>query len=118
MSFIKPKVNDLVINPKTNKPVKVGGRVWLKLVKEGIIANYYEDDNELYDVNNGDDVNEIIDEINKELPINQHAVRGRGKYADKIVKRHKQPNTKDITKHTAKITANKLKNRDLYEDLI
>jgi hypothetical protein len=34
------------------------------------------------------------------------------------VKRNKQPNTKDITKHTAKITAKKLKNRDLYEDLV
>ena len=25
-----------VINPKTNRPVKIGSKVWLKLVKKGL----------------------------------------------------------------------------------
>ena len=36
--------NDYIINPKTNRPVKVGSRVWRDLVKEGIVSSQnYQD---------------------------------------------------------------------------
>ena len=36
-----------------------------------------------------ENLEEKIEEINRDLPTNQQAVRGRGKYAGKIVKRNK-----------------------------
>ena len=31
-----PRKNDIIINPKTNRPIKVGGRAWKNLVNEGV----------------------------------------------------------------------------------
>jgi len=111
------KKGEIIINPKTQRPVKVGGRIWLKLVREGLLVGECKDDNEIYTVQEEDNIEQKIQEFNKSLPPNQHAVRGRGKYANKIVKRHKQPNIIDTTKHTVKTTARKIKDRDVYEDL-
>lgn len=81
---------DYVKNPKTNRPVKIGSRIWRELVKEGLIASQnLEDDKELYELKPSDDALEIIGDLDKELPHNVQAVRGRGKYAGKIVKRDK-----------------------------
>ena len=112
-----PKKGDVIINPKTQRPVKVGSRTWLKLVREGIVEGKYSDPKEIYTLQDGDDEDELINKFNQSLPPNQHAVRGRGKYANKIVKRHKQPNTETTSRYTVKTTARKLKNRDVYEDL-
>ena len=111
------KKNDIIINPKTSRPVKVGSRVWLKLVKEGLVEGQYADPNELYEIKEDDDEDEVISNLNKQLPITQQAVRGRGKYANKIVKRNRQPTTKQTATATIKATARKLKNPEVYEDL-
>ena len=108
---------DIVINPQTQRPIKVGGRIWLKLVREGLLVGECKDDNEIYTIQEGDDVDEKIKELDKSLPLNVHSVRGRGKYANKIVKRHKQPSTTETSRYTVKTTARKLKNREVYEDL-
>ena len=81
---------DIVINPKTSRPVRVGSRVWLTLVREGLVDGHYSDPKELYTVKDENDCDEKIDELNQQLPINQQAVRGRGKYKNKIVKRVQQ----------------------------
>ena len=112
-----PKKGDLIINPKTSRPVKVGGRAWLNLVREGLVSGQHQDPNELYELKEDDNVEEKIQELNKELPINQQSVRGRGKYKNKIVKRNKQPSTREITQHTARKTAHKLKDKKVYEQL-
>jgi len=112
-----PKKGDLVINPKTSRPIKVGSRVWLTLVKEGLLAGFYQDTHQLAEVKDGENVDEKIQELNKNLPINQQAVRGRGKYANKIVKRSKPPSTRDTIKHTARTTAKKIKDPEVYEQL-
>ena len=40
-----------VINPKTNRPIVVGGRVYMKLLREGLIENpNIKDDNILFAV--------------------------------------------------------------------
>lgn len=112
-----PKKGDVIINPQTQRPVKVGSRTWLKLVREGIVEGKYSDPKEIYTLQDGDNEDELINKFNQSLPPNQHAVRGRGKYANKIVKRHKQPNTETTSRYTVKTTARKLKNREVYEDL-
>ncbi len=112
-----PKKNDIIINPKTQRPIRVGSRVWLNLVKEGLVDGHYQDPNELYEIKEGDNVEEKIKEIDRDLPITVQSVRGRGKYNNKIVKRRKQPSTKDTIKHTARHTARKIKNPEIYDDL-
>ena len=112
-----PKKGDVIINPKTQRPIKVGSRVWLKLVKDGLVAGHYTDPNEIYEVKEGDNEDELIQQFNKTLPPNVHSVRGRGKYANKIVKRNKQPSTRATTQHTVRTTARKLKDPEVYEQL-
>ena len=112
-----PMKGTIIINPQTQRPVKVGSRTWLKLVREGLVEGKYSDPKEIYTVQEGDDEDELINKFNQSLPPNQHAVRGRGKYANKIVKRHRQPNTETTSRYTVKKTAQKIKNREVYEDL-
>ena len=104
------KKGDIVINPKTQRPVRVGSRTWNKLVKEGIFEGRYSDPNELadkYEEIPDEQLKLKINEINKKLPKGTHAVRGRGKYAGKIVKRNKQPTPREMSEYMAK-TASRL----------
>ena len=89
-----PVKGQIIINPQTSRPVKVGGRTWLKLVKDGLVEGTYSDPNEICDIVEGDNVKEKIEEINRNLPNNVQGVRGRGKYAGKIVKRSKSVKTR------------------------
>jgi hypothetical protein len=95
-----------VINPKTNRKIKIGSRKWRELVSDGIITETgVQDKNVLHDFKNDSnfkgemtDNMKIMEEMminkkNKQLPNNMHAVRGRGKYKDKIVKRRKMHDT-------------------------
>ena len=41
-----PKKGDIIINPNTQRPIRVGGRSWLKLVKEGLVSGHYTDEME------------------------------------------------------------------------
>ena len=81
---------DYVKNPHTNRPVKVGSRMWRTLVKEGSLsAENFVDEKELYALKPNEDPTQIIKELNKTLPRNKQAVRGRGMYEGKIVKKDK-----------------------------
>ena len=97
--------NDIVLNPLTQRPIKVGGRVWLKLVRDKVIEGVHMDDNVLSSIEEGEEVDTQINKLDKLLPQNQHAVRGRGKYAGKLVKRHTRPSTKSVKRNTVKIAA-------------
>ena len=100
--------NKYVTNPKTGRAVKVGNRAWLSLVKEGLISGEYQDPNELdiiQDKDTEEQINEKIKELNKELPSTVSAVKGRGKYKGKIVKRNKQMSYQDIVKQTSKLAS-------------
>jgi hypothetical protein len=112
-----PAKGSIIINPKTSRPVKVGSRTWLKLVKEGLVDGLYTDPNELYNVQEGDNVEEKIEMINKELPLNQQSVRGRGKYAGKIVKRNKQPTLRETAQYTAKVASRAVADPEVLEQL-
>ena len=45
-----PRKGDIIINPNTSRPIKVGGRSWLKLVKEGVLEGRYSDPNEITNI--------------------------------------------------------------------
>ena len=111
-----------VINPKTNRPIVVGGRVYMKLLREGVIENpNIKDDNILYEVEQEQEYEpepeqpqeQEIDELPEplqlersesvinELPEHQQAVRGRGRYKNKIVRRNKQLKPAEIHKQVA-----------------
>ena len=98
-----PKKGDIIINPSTSRPIKVGGRSWLKLVKEGVVSGHYTDPKKLAPI--GDNPNKQIEEINKTLPKGVQAVRGRGIYKDHLTTRNKQPDTADVTKYTAQMAS-------------
>lgn len=103
---------DYMRSPTSGRPILVGGRVWLNLVKEGIIANDYVDEKDLGPA----PVDPIefakkVKEINKTLPIGTHAVRGRGKYDGKLVRRNKQPNVRDVQEYTSKLASRIVKRK-------
>ena len=109
------KKGDIIINPNTSRPVKVGSRTWLGLVKKGLVSGHYTDPRELAtvpDEYHDDDqyVENKIKEINKTLPRNTQGVRGRGKYKNKIVSRNTQPSSMDISKYTAQIASRAVSN--------
>ena len=45
-----PRKNDIIINPKTNRPIRVGSHVWKQLAKDGLVNNHYEDPKILYNL--------------------------------------------------------------------
>jgi hypothetical protein len=100
---------EYVTNPKTGRALKVGSRVWINLVKEGILKDVsYQDPQvfeEVHEEDSEQDVDVKIQTINRRLPKNQQAVRGRGKYANKIVKRNTTPSVKDVVHYTARKSA-------------
>lgn len=121
MTSSTPKKGDLIINPSTQRPVKIGSRTWLNLVKKGLVEGRYSDPNELYEIKEPTEIEGKIEELNKTLPRDQQAVRGRGKYKNKIVRRQKRPNPQELTEYTAKTAARTIAknvdNLDSYDDL-
>ena len=113
-----PRKGDIIINPKTSRPIKVGGRSWLKLVKEGVLEGRYSDPNEITNIDDEGDIEDQIRNANNDLPNGYQAVRGRGRYKGKIVKRKQQPNTAEVIRHTAR-TASKTfsDNYDNFSDM-
>ena len=118
-----PKKNDYMINPLTKRNIRVGSRIWINLVKDGVIQGQYSDDNilaETEELSNLDDdtITDKINELNESLPIGVRAVKGRGRYENKIVKRHSQITHQDMAKSTAKKTSKILsKNLEELSDL-
>lgn len=95
------KKGDLINNPNTGRAVRVGSTTWVKLLKKGLVDDVV-DENILFRELPEDEMEEKIKEINQKLPEGTQAVRGRGKYASKIVKRNRPLTTAEITKNTVK----------------
>ena len=110
-----PKKGDIIINPNTQRPVKVGSRTWLNLVKQGLVSGHYTDPRQLEEVpeqyrEDNKYVEQKIETINKTLPRGKQAVRGRGKYKNKIVSRNTQPSSAEISRYTAQIASRAVNN--------
>ena len=106
-----PHKGDIVINPKTSRPIKVGGSVWRKLVKEGLVSGHYQDPKVLgeYTTDNDWKIKQKI--LKQQLPEEYVPSRGKGKYKGKIVKR---VNPYESVKSKASKGARKLAQQ--YED--
>jgi hypothetical protein len=101
-----PAKGDIIINPSTQRPIRVGGRSWLKLVKEGTVSGHYTDPKKLGKIpDNPEDAEKEIEELNKSLPRGKQAVRGRGKYKGQITTRNKQPDTEEVSRYTAQMAS-------------
>ena len=54
-----------VINPNTGRALKVGSRIWLQLVKQGILQNDdYKDEREIYKIEDNDNIDTLITKAN------------------------------------------------------
>ncbi len=121
-----PRKGDIIINPNTQRPVKVGSRTWLNLVKQGVVEGRYTDPKELgqlpeqYEEIPNEEVEEKIEQVNKTLPKHQQAVRGRGRYKGKIVSRNKRLAPEEVSRYTAQVAtravANNINTLAEYED--
>lgn len=97
---------DVIINKLTNRPIKVGSRTYMDLVRNGTIQAKYEDPHELaVESKTPEAIKEKIKELNATLPNGMQAVRGRGQHAGKIVKRTRPITGMDATKYTAKVAS-------------
>lgn len=106
-------------NPKTGRPIKVGGKLYNSLIREGLVKGIIEEQNNtLYDINENDDIEYVKNEFNKKLPKYETAVRGKKgtKYENKIVKRKKIPSTAEVASETIKMTSKKIKNKEINAD--
>jgi hypothetical protein len=116
MSENPPKKGEIIINPNTQRPVRVGSRTWLKLVKEGVVEGRYTDPKELgelpekYEELPPEEVKQQIEEINRTLPRGKQAVRGRGRYKGKIVSRNIRLGPEEVSKYTAKVATRAVAN--------
>ena len=82
-----------VINPITNRSVRVGGKVYNNLVRQGYFKDEYVDDKileEFEETENMKLMKDKIEELDDRLPVDLHAVRGRGRYQGKLVKRYRK----------------------------
>jgi len=110
-----PKKGEIIINPKTQRPIRIGGRSWLKLVKEGVLEGRYSDPKKIAPLaDNDEDIDKQIEEINQTLPRGKQAVRGRGKYRGQITTRNVKPDTEEVSRYTAKM-AGKIVNDNIDE---
>ena len=108
---IIPRKGDVIISPKTNRPIRVGSTAWRSLAREGIVPNYYTDPKVLCNAQSEEEVESKINELNQTLPYTHQAVRGRGHYKNQIVSRVKQPGVEIITKTTAKKASKLMKEK-------
>jgi hypothetical protein len=91
--------------------VTVGGHAWLSLVKSKLLQGYYADPNQLRGFKPTDDIKALRKELDDKLPLDKQAVRGRGRYRGKLVKRHRPLDEKMAKKVTSKAMAMALKNK-------
>lgn len=80
---ITTKYPDLIINPNTNRAIKVGSKVYNKLVRNRLLNEEYP--YVLADIDNSISLAEQLTKCNEQLPNNMFAKKGSGKYINKII---------------------------------
>lgn len=96
-------MSSYITNPETGKPIKVGGRTYIKLIKKNLITYkkttdtlYDITENEEYESDNMDDfIQSKKEELDSELDQNTQTVKGRGVHKGKLVKRSKSLSIQD-----------------------
>ena len=99
--------DNIIINPLTQRPIKIGGRVYIGLVKDGVIScsnDLLQNELTTYSSDSDIDLQEVIKKCNDNILHDSiHAVKGRGKHKGKIVTRRKP-----IIRHTNSKVSNSL----------
>ena len=113
----KKNRNDYIKNPVSGRPIIVGGRTYNELVKQGYFEDIYKDENILDETENMELMKDKIDELNTSLPENIRAVRGRGRFRGKIVKKIKRPIRLPKYKKR-KVSAARMQARGILEEII
>lgn len=100
-----PLMGSYVVNPETFRLVKVGNHTWRELVRKGVLSGKYEDERQLCILDAGTpqkDIDAKIKELNKSLPTDQQAVRGRGRYGNSLIKKQRPPSRVTVYKRPKK----------------
>lgn len=104
---------DYITNPKTNRPVKVGSRVYRKLVKEGLIGNI---ENESYDIDTEDQAIKFMDTMNNNNKDDRYTYTIKNTNQKKVIKQSKPLSQKQIQSLTTKASTELY--RDIQEGLV
>lgn len=86
-------ISDVIINPKTNRPIVIGSRVHRRLLADAIYKIQERESSIMYDINNPNKEIEPYDENKQYISL----------HMGKIVKRYKCIKTRDILKHIINI---------------
>ena len=114
-------MSDYVLNPKTKRMIKMGSKTYLRLIRDGVIADsHYVGTQQIPNFETGEnhiniedlkgvDLKEVLDEETMKLENGLVAVPGRGKYKGKLVKRKKKDRTKDLATIATKASVRVIK---------
>ena len=114
-------MSDYVLNPKTKRMIKMGSKTYLRLIRDGVIADsHYVGTQQIPNFETGEnhiniedlkgvDLKEVLDEETMKLENGLVAVPGRGKYKGKLVKRKKNVRTKDLATIATKASVRVIK---------
>lgn len=118
--YIKIAGKDYITNPQTNRLIKVGGKLFNKLMKDKMLKCDVKDDRVLYEIADEDTAEDIIAkkmELNEELGSDECSMVGRGLYKNKIVRRRKNPDCTTISKFASKIAKDVIvNNREIIDE--
>lgn len=112
---------DYIINPKTNRPIKRGSRMYNKLIATGILGIKKENENKkvLFTIQkeDGRSIEDIKEELYKRADVDPliHSIK-KGKsnslYKDKLIKTQKRPNRADFVDQLAHVLFKVLREDD------
>lgn len=82
-------MDNYVLNPLTNRMVKVGSQTYRKLVNSKVIKNKAVDERVIYKYDSDDDIEELKKKYQDELDENEIIQKGKGRYKGKLIKTYK-----------------------------
>lgn len=104
-----------ILNPNTNRMIKVGGKPWRRLVRQGMLPNVpiQSSDNTIFEAKTVQDANqardEILTEVEKKRAVEKvdkiQNIKRRGK---KVVKTTPGPKNEDLARYTAQCASRTL----------
>ena len=106
---------DTIINPNTNRGVKIGSKTWRSLVKQGLVSGAYKntpiEKNIMLETDDPDEIEAkkkfYSEPENKEE--HENITKVKTKNGTKLVKRNKPLKPEEVVVHTARIASRALK---------
>jgi hypothetical protein len=96
-----------IINPQTNRPIKIGGVTWRRLVSDGLVSSQRAD-NELYEADTKEEAKEVVQSFKKRnKDPNRNIVIARD--GKRIISARRRTTHKEISKNTGIAAARVLK---------